>query len=109
MFLYRNLKNSCGFNGIRTHALYDAGAMLYLQLSYETTLHKSVERAALLRQSCFVTQSNKKTEGGLGRDKEETAPDTVTDAFRIPRCTSNGKFRIGPLTVVHRCQIFLTS
>ena len=33
---YRHPKNSVGFNGIRTHDLCEAGAMLY-QLSYEAT------------------------------------------------------------------------
>ena len=39
---------------------------------------------AFMRQSCFVTQTNKMTEGGLGRgEKEGTAPVAVTEAFRI--------------------------
>ena len=33
---YRHPKNSVGFNGIRTHDLCEAGAMLY-QLNYEAT------------------------------------------------------------------------
>ena len=47
------------------------------------SLHKSVEWPAFLRQSYFVTQTNK---GGLGRgEKEGTAPVAVTDGFRINR------------------------
>ena len=34
----------------------------------QQSLHKSVERPAFLRQSCFVTQTSKMTEGGLGRE-----------------------------------------
>ena len=50
------------------------------------SLHKSVERPAFLRQSCFVTQTNKKTKRGLGRgEKERTALFPVTDAFRITK------------------------
>ena len=33
-------------------------------LDCEQPLHKSVELLAFLRQLCFVTQMNKKTEGG---------------------------------------------
>ena len=33
---YRDMKNSGGFNGIRTHDLCEAGAMLY-QLNYEAS------------------------------------------------------------------------
>ena len=34
---YRHLKNSCGFNGIRTQDLCDAGAVQVYQLSNEAT------------------------------------------------------------------------
>ena len=37
-------------------------------IDFEQSVHKSVERPAFLRQSCFVTQTNRKTEGGLGRE-----------------------------------------
>ena len=48
---------------------------------------------AFLTHSCFVTQTNKKTEGGLGKlEKEGTAPFSVTDTLRTFPCTSNGKF-----------------
>ena len=55
-------------------------------LDCEQSLHKSVERLAFLRQSCFVTQTNIKTEGGLGRGETEgTGPVAVTDAFRMAK------------------------
>ena len=48
---------------------------------------------AFLTQSCFVTQTNNNTEGGLERgEKEGTAPFSVTDALRTSPCTSNGIF-----------------
>ena len=35
----------------------------------EQSLHESVERPAFLGQSCFVTQTNKMTEGGTTSEK----------------------------------------
>ena len=55
------------------------------QLDCEQSLHKSVEQPAFLMQSSFVTQTNKTTEGSLGRgEKEGTAPVAVT-AFRMTK------------------------
>ena len=52
----------------------------------EQSLNKSAEQPTFLRRSCFVTQTNKKTEGGLGwRDKKGTEPFSVTNAFRITK------------------------
>ena len=39
-----------------------------LLIDCEQSLRKSVERRLFLRKSCFLTQTNKMTEGGLGRE-----------------------------------------
>ena len=43
-----------------------------------------VKGPAFLWQSCFVTQSNKKTEGGLGREEKEGTV-AVTDLFSMTK------------------------
>ena len=55
------------------HFIYYSSAILfYVIITYlraldcEQSLYKSVERIAVLRKSCFVTQTNEKSEGGLG-------------------------------------------
>ena len=41
--------------------------MVQHHLDCKQFLHKSVERPTFLRQSCFVMETNKMTEEGLGR------------------------------------------
>ena len=40
-------------------------------LDCEQSLRKSVERPAFLRKSCFVTQTNKKTEGAWEEERKK--------------------------------------
>ena len=68
------------------------------------SLHKTVERHAFLTHSCFVTQTNKKTEGGLGRREKDFCDRRVAN-FPLHQ---QREIRIGPLTM-HRGQIFWTS
>ena len=62
-------------------------------LDCKQSLHKSVERPAFQRQSCFVTQMNKKTKGGLGRGEKPVGstmmtyfPDTTASTASFCSC-----------------------
>lgn len=47
-----------------TSYLLQFGSGIRLSLDCEQSLQKSVDGPSFLRQSCFVMQTNKKTEGG---------------------------------------------